>query len=95
MQEFRDASGVKVEVSDGDNVGKDSQVEALGKRTAELEEENRELRELVEAQSVQLEERCRARYLRLEDRRAARREMQSRLALTRWMGSEPPFQAWG
>ena len=66
LQEFRDASGVKVEVSDGDNVGKDSQVEALGKRTAELEEENRELRELVEAQSVQLEA-LQGQVSRLED----------------------------
>ena len=55
LQEFRDARGVEVEVGDGDAVSTDSQVEALGKRAAELEEENRELRELVEAQSVQLE----------------------------------------
>ena len=55
LQEFRDARGVEVEVGDGDDVSTDSQVEALGKRAAELEEENRELRELVEAQSVQLE----------------------------------------
>ena len=55
VQEFRDARGVEVEVGDGDVVSTDSQVEALGKRAAELEEENRESRELVEAQSVQLE----------------------------------------
>ena len=55
LQEFRDARGVEIEVGDGDDVSTDSQVEALGKRAAELEEENRELRELVEAQSVQLE----------------------------------------
>ena len=55
LEEFRDASGVEIEVGDGDDVSTDSQVEALGKRAAELEEENRELRELVEAQAVQLE----------------------------------------
>ena len=55
LQEFRDASGVAIEVGGGDGVSTDSQVEALGKRAAELEEENRELRELVEAQAVQLE----------------------------------------
>ena len=55
LEEFRDVSGVETEVGDGDDVSTDSQVEALGKRAAELEEENRELRELVEAQSVQLE----------------------------------------
>ena len=55
LQEFRDASGVAIEVGDGDDVSTDSQVEALSKRAAELEEENRELRELVEAQAVQLE----------------------------------------
>ena len=55
LREFRDARGVEIEVGDGDDVSTDSQVEALGKRAAELEEENRELRELVEAQSVQLE----------------------------------------
>ena len=55
LQEFRDARGVEVEVGDGDDVSTDSQVEALGKRAAELEEENRELRELVEAQAIQLE----------------------------------------
>ena len=42
--------------SDDDNVGTDDRVEALVKRAAELEEENRELRELVEAQVNQLEE---------------------------------------
>ena len=55
LQEFRDARGVEVEVGDGDDVRTDSQVEALGKRAAELEEENRELRELVEAQANRLE----------------------------------------
>ena len=56
LQEFRDARGVEVEVGDGDDVSTDSQVEALGKRAVELEEENRELRELVESQANQLEE---------------------------------------
>ena len=55
LQEFRDAGGVAIEVGGGDDVSTDSQVEALGKRAAELEEENRELRELVEAQAIQLE----------------------------------------
>ncbi len=55
LQEFRDARGVEVEVGDGDDASTDSQVEALGKRAAELEEENRELRELVEAQANRLE----------------------------------------
>ena len=56
LQEFRDARGVETEVGDGDDVSTDSQVEALGKRAAELEEENRELRELVETQANRLEE---------------------------------------
>ena len=56
LEEFRDASGVETEVGDGDDVSTDSQVEALGKRAAELEEENRELRELVESQSNRMEE---------------------------------------
>ena len=56
LQEFRDARGVEVEVGNGDVVSTDSQVEALGKRAAELEEENRVLRELVEAQANRLEE---------------------------------------
>ena len=49
LQEFRDSAS-------GDGQNTDSQVEALVKRTAELEQENRELRELVEAQASQLEE---------------------------------------
>ena len=51
LQELRDNAS-----SDDDNVGTDDRVEALVKRAAELEEENRELRELVEAQVNQLEE---------------------------------------
>ncbi len=47
LQEFRDAGGAEAEVGDGDDVSTDSQVEALVERTAKLEEENRELRELV------------------------------------------------
>ena len=39
-----------------DALGKDGRAEALIERTAELEEENRELRELVEVQANQLEE---------------------------------------
>ena len=66
LEEFRDARGVEVEVGDGDDVSTDSQVEALGKRAAELEEENLELRELVEAQSVQLEA-LQGQVSRLED----------------------------
>ena len=50
LEEFRDyASG------DDDEVVTDGEVEALVKRAAELEVENRELRELVEAQAKQLE----------------------------------------
>ena len=56
FQEFRDARGVDIEVGDGDDVSTDTQVEALGKRAAKLEEENRELRELVETQANRLEE---------------------------------------
>ena len=55
LQEFRDASGVEIEVGNSDDVSTDSQAEALGKHAAELEGENRELRELVEAQAIQLE----------------------------------------
>ena len=55
LEELRDASGVEIEVGDSDDVSTDSQVEALGKHAAELEGENRELRELVEAQAIQLE----------------------------------------
>ena len=49
LQEFRDRTN-------GDDAGTDEQIEALGKRAAELEDENRELRELVEAQANWLEE---------------------------------------
>ena len=55
LREFHNAGGVKLENGDGDDARTDSQVGALGKRAAELEEENRELSELVEAQSIQLE----------------------------------------
>ena len=49
MEEFRDYAS-------GEYVVTDSQVEALVKRTGELEGENREMRELVEAQAKQLKE---------------------------------------
>ena len=51
LQQFRDSG-----TGEGDAVGKDGEVQALGERAAELEEENRELRELVEAQANRLEE---------------------------------------
>ena len=56
LQEFRDARGVETEVGDGNDVSTDSQVEALVKRAAELEEENRGLRELVSTQATQIDE---------------------------------------
>ena len=51
LQEFHDSAPYGA-----DSLGKDDRVEALVERTAELEEENRELRELVEVQANQLEE---------------------------------------
>ena len=54
LQEFRDAS-IEAGDSDGDDARTDGQAEALRKRTEQLEGENRELRELVEAQAIQLE----------------------------------------
>ncbi len=51
LEEFRDSAS-----GDADNVETDGQVEVLRRRAAELEEENRALRELVEAQASQLEE---------------------------------------
>ena len=56
LREFHNAGGAEVEDGGGDDAGTDSQVEALGKRTLELEEENQELRELVETQANQIEE---------------------------------------
>ena len=56
LQEFRDAGGAEVEAGGGDDAGTDSQVEALGKRTLELEEENQALQELVETQANQIDD---------------------------------------
>ena len=52
LQGFQESAAAGV----GDGAGAGRQVEALGERVTELEEENRELRELVEAQANRLEE---------------------------------------
>ena len=51
LREFRDSTS-----GEGEDVGTEGWVQALVERAAELEEENRELRELVEAQANQIDE---------------------------------------
>ena len=88
LEEFRDARGVEIEVGDGDDVSTDSQVEALGKRAAELEEENRELRELVEAQSNRMEE-LKRRVAELEEGKEPKGDAE-RVGVDEVDGQRPP-----